>query len=100
MPPVIPVLATIASIVGPLAAAAGTGAQIYGMTQGPGAAPTPAGPAPPTPPPTGPTPEQQRALLAPQFPDIQALTGGSLSPEYYAQVAPVRAGISGAPGIE
>lgn len=82
-------IAIIASLIG-------AGTEVAGLFNRPSPPKLPTQPTQPI----GPTPEQQKALLAPQFPDIQALTGGSLSPDYYASVAPVRAGIAGTPGIE
>jgi hypothetical protein len=63
----------------------------------------PAKPTPPTAAQTADTANQtkqnQLAALSQQTPNIQALTGGSLSPDAWAQMASILSGQAGSPGI-
>ena len=93
MPEAIPI---IAAIIG----AAGVGTSIYSLTNQPSApkatTPTPAQTAA-----TAATNRQnQEAALSQQFPNIQAATGGSLSPDAWAQFAKILSGQVGTPGID
>jgi hypothetical protein len=92
MPEAIPI---ILGVIG----AAGLGESIYSMTNQPGTPkatpPTPAQAASTA----GQTQNQQVAALQSQFPNIQAATGGSLSPDSWAQMSELLSGQANSPGI-
>lgn len=81
-------IAAIASIIGGAATAA---TSIYGAVNQPDT-PKPAAPVA-----TGPSVGQTQAALAPQALTIESLTGGSVSPDYLASIAPTLAGVAGQP---
>lgn len=109
MPPliaaIVPVLASIgggSALAGAatLAGLAGTGITIgEQLANQPGSAPTPQIPTGPTTP--GPQTQAtnlaQKAAVASSLPNLQSLTGGSLSPEYASQWAGLNTGLSGNP---
>ena len=72
----------------------GAGTSIAGLVNRP-SAPKPPPATPPTP--AGPTTDQARAAITPQALSIEALTGGSVSPDYLATIAPLAAGVGGTP---
>lgn len=83
--------AVLAAIIG---AAATTGETIYSAVSQPSApkAAPAAG--------AGPSRAQMASAAAPYGANIQAATGGSLSPEYYIQNAALQAGTAGQPGSD
>lgn len=82
--------------IGVITSAVQTGYGIYNtVTQGDSQAPTPAKPTP-TPQPTA-TNQAQTAAVTQQLPNLQALTGGSLSPEYAAQYGATTTGLGSNP---
>lgn len=89
------VLALIPIVLG----AVGAGTAIHSLVDQPGA------PKAPTPDPAQTaadaqkTKQNQLAALQQQLPNLQAMTGGSLSPEAWAQMAEVLSGQAGTPGI-
>ena len=88
--------ATIATII---AAAVGIGTTGYELANQP-SAPKPATPTPAqTAEAAGTTKQNQIASLESAFPNIQTLTGGSLSPETRLELAKLLTGQAGAPGI-
>jgi hypothetical protein len=89
MPQVAPIVALISAGIG----AAGLGYSIYEKESAPGA-PKPSAVPPPL---TTQGNQQQAAAVGQQLPDLQSLTGGSLSPEYYAQFGAGQAGLSNDP---
>jgi len=73
------------------AAGASIGSTIYSDLNQPGMPKTPAAA------PTGPTTQQAQAAITPQALTIESLTGGSVSPDYLASIAPVLGGVGGQP---
>ena len=93
MPAVIPI---IAAVIG----AAGLGESVYALTNQP-SAPKPAAPTPAETEKTATdTRAKQEAALQAAFPNIQAATGGSLSPEAWATLAKLLTDQANAPGID
>lgn len=86
MPIGIPIIAAL------IGAATTTGLALSGATT----PSTPKSTTPTTATPAGPTPSQVQAAVTPQALNIESLTGGSVSPDYLAQIAPIQGGI--APG--
>lgn len=79
--------------------AAGVGTSIYSLTNKP-SAPKPATPTPAqTTATAADTQKTQEAALSQEFPNIQAATGGSLSPDAWIKLAEMLSGQAGAPGI-
>jgi hypothetical protein len=95
MPEAIPLIAEI--LMG-TSAAVSIGTSLYSLTNQPGA-PKPATPAAPSPADALKTRQTQETALASQFPNIQAQTGGSLSPDAWMRLAELLSGQAGAPGI-
>lgn len=94
MPEILPVIAAIVGI-------AGTGVSLgESLANQPG---TPKPPAAPTVAQTTPeataTADAQKAAIAQQFPNIQAQTGGTLSPDAFLQLAQLSSGQAGQPGV-
>lgn len=82
--------AVIAALIGAAATATEVGVQLSGAGQ-------PSQPKPQAAPPSGPTAQQVSAAVAPQALSIESATGGSVSPDYLSQIAPVLAGVGGQP---
>ena|SRR5689334_10589840 len=87
-------------------AAAIAGLAASGVGIGETLANKPSAPKPPAPPTAADTAasanktkEEQIAALSQQTPNIQAATGGSLSPDAWAQLAAILSGQAGSPGI-
>lgn len=84
----------IAAVIAAASAAAGTGYSIYSAENAPGA---------PKPPSTTPSPltsaqnASQTAAVSQQLPNLQSLTGGSVSPEYAAQFGATQSGLANDP---
>jgi hypothetical protein len=97
MPFIIPLLPIIAAI----GSLAGTGVGLgLELSNQPG---TPKAAAPPTVAQTTPgadaTKTAQEASIAEQFPNLQASTGGSLSPDAWIQLSQMISGTAGTPGV-
>lgn len=88
MPMVVPIIAAVASAV---SAASG----IMSMIEGPPG--TPKVPDPTKQPLTAAQNKAQQAAVGQSLPDLQSLTGGSLSPEYAAQFGATQAGLGNDP---
>ena len=86
------------AIIGALASAAGVAETGYAMANQPDT-PKPATPTAPTPADALKTRQTQQTALASQFPNIQAQTGDSLSPDARMRLAELLSGLAGAPGI-
>jgi hypothetical protein len=96
MPPLLALLPTIAAITGIAGTGVGLGLELSNQPGSPK-------PATPTPAQTTATADankqNQLAALTQQEPNIQAATGGSLSPDAWAQLASILSGQAGSPGI-
>lgn len=96
MPPVLAVLPIIASI----ASIAGTGVGLGLELSNQPSSPKPVTPtAAQTADTANQTKQNQLASLSQQTPNIQAATGGSLSPDAWAQLSDILSGQAGSPGI-
>lgn len=96
MPPVLALLPIIAAITGIAGTGVGLGLELSNQPGSPKAAtPSPADTAAAA----DKTKQSQIAALSQQTPNIQANTGGSLSPDAWAQLAAVLSGQAGTPGI-
>jgi hypothetical protein len=88
MPPAI-----IAAIIGAAVTATTTGLELSGV----GRPDSPKAPAPGPQPLTTGQNQQQQAAVSQQLPNLQSLTGGSLSPEYAAQFGALQSGVGNDP---
>jgi len=78
--------------------AATVGTQLYEASQVGGGSSTPATPTPTAPTPQTPATNQaQQAAVSSALPNLQALTGGSLSPEYASQFGATQSGLGNNP---
>lgn len=85
-----PEVAAIAAIIG---SAVTAGTSIYEATQTPSQPKLPTGPAPLT----GPQNRAQTEAISSTLPNLQSLTGGSLSPEYAASYGATQSGLNNNP---
>lgn len=92
MPAAIPI---IAAVVGAISAGEG----IYSITHQPSSSPTPSTPAPPSATQIASTRQNQEEAITQQFPQLQAQTGGSLSPNTWVQMAELLSNQANSPGI-